>query len=170
MKPIDSSHLEMTLYIQLRVLRGPTKTHLQHLGTDQACRTAARLIMERCLSRFAIFAPDEVYRRYRPDEFGSLNTGSEWLAGRFGETEPWSAPPADPEPGRCRVCGVNDIDGLGEELARRMWDTLVPATPFEKAGEHRVSFLLIAHHAINWLGRTHVGEGFSEVGDAGRIG
>lgn len=160
MKQVDPATLEMSLYIQLRVLRGATKTHLQHLGSDRACKTAARLIIERCLSRFAMFAPDDYYRRYLPHEFGSSTVQGEMVRGRFGETEPWPRPPLEPvRPDRCRLCAVNDLDALGEELARAMWQALVPETPFEKAGEHRANFLLIAHRAINWLDRPKENEG-----------
>jgi hypothetical protein len=158
MKLVDPAALELSIYIQLRVLRGPTKTHLQQVGTDMACKTAARLIIERCLSRFAIFAPDEYYRRSLTHEFGSLNVVGRMEAGTFGQTEPWPQPPAETTgPDRCRLCTVNDIDALGAELAKAMWQSLVPETSFERSGEHRASFLLIAHRAINWLGSVHQG-------------
>jgi hypothetical protein len=75
--------------------------------------------------------------------------------GRFGQTEPWPRPPLEPaRPDQCRLCTVNNVDALGEELAKAMWHALVPERSFEKAGEHRGSFLLIAHRAINWLDRA----------------
>lgn len=154
MRRVDPAELELSIYIQLRMLRGPTRTHLQHLGTDATCKFAAGLIIERCLLRCAIFVPDRFYRRYKQGNFGSVTSGGAWFAGRFGETEPWPlAPLESTTPGRCLVCTTNDTDALGAALAREMWQALVPRTPFEKAGEHRSSFLLNAHRAINWFGR-----------------
>jgi hypothetical protein len=153
-KPVDLAELQQSIVIQLRVLRGPVKTALQNLRGDQAAEAAAQLIIERCLSGFAIYAPDRV--RITPHPQWSHGTSAH---GRFGVTEPWPRPPVEPaHPDRCRLCTINDIDGLGEALARAMWDALVPATPFEKAGEHRASFLLIAHRAINWLRRAQASD------------
>ena len=129
---------------------GRLKRALQNVRGDTAAKTAARLIIERCLSGCVIFKPDQVTRRAT---FG--DSPFYQRAGSFGETEPWPKPPPEPEPGRCRICGANDIDGLGEELARAMWSALVPDILFENSGQHRASFLLIAHRAINWLGRAH---------------
>jgi hypothetical protein len=151
---VDPADLEMSIYIQLRVLRGATRTNLQRASSDRACQTVARLIIERCLSGCAIFRPDD-QRRFYP---ANGSEGGHWAdaRGKFGVSEAWPRPPLAPtEPGDCRLCTVNDLDGLGEELAKAMWATLVPEKPFEDAGDHRTSFLLIAHRAINWLGRSH---------------
>ena len=153
MKQLSLAELQRDIEIQLRVLRGPVKTALQNVSGDTAAKTAARLIIERCLASCAIFEPDWVTR---PATFGDSPFYKR--IGVFGATEPWPKPPPEPEPGRCRICGANDIDGLGEELARAMWVALIPGTPFEKSGEHRASFLLIAHRAINWLGRAHASD------------
>jgi hypothetical protein len=149
-KPVDPTDFQRDIEIQLRILRGPVKTALQNVSGDMAANTAARLIIERCLAGCAIFEPDWVTRRATVGDRAFYQR-----AGIFGDTEPWPEPPPEPERGRCRICGANDIDVLGEELARAMWTALVPGTPFEKSGQHRASFLLIAHRAINWLGRAH---------------
>jgi hypothetical protein len=151
---VDAADLEMSIYIQLRVLRGSTRTNLQRVGSDVACKTAARLIIERCLSGCAIFKPSPFYKF----ETAGMGRGDGYVQhnGRFGVSEAWPRPPvAPPQLDRCRLCTVNDLDGLGEELAKAMWTALVSDRAFEDAEDDRSSFLLIAHRAINWLGRSH---------------
>lgn len=151
---VDAADLEMSIYIQLRVLRGATRTNLQRVGSDMACKTVARLIIERCLSGGVIFRPSPFYVFH--ENVMAMGTGHFETPGRFGESEAWPRPPLAPrQPDRCRLCTVNDLDALAEAMAKEMWSALVPEKPFEQAGDQRTNFLLIAHRAINWLGRAH---------------
>jgi hypothetical protein len=160
MKRVDPASLEMSIYIQLRVLGGATKTHLQHIGSDRACRVAARLIIERCC-RGSRYSP-------RTTITGDIDRTS-------SAVRPWV-------PNGGRVSSVGPKHGHGRHASRpvrtivacarstistrsaknspgAMWHALVPETRFGETGEQRASFLLIAHRAITWLDRADAPEG-----------
>jgi hypothetical protein len=82
MRRISLEEIRRDVEIQIRCLRGPTKTALQTMNGDRAAEQAARTIVERCLGGCVVLAPDMVSADSSIGSWGER-------PGKFGVDEPW---------------------------------------------------------------------------------
>ncbi|MDO6414300.1 hypothetical protein Q4F19_07890 [Sphingomonas sp. BIUV-7] len=154
MKRLNLATRQSDIAIRLRVLRGPMRTTLQNVRGAQAAETAARLIIERCLSGCAIFEPNRVVRTAT---FGDSPTYMK--AGYFGDTEPWPTAPGEPKQ-------PTDAASARQTTSMRLatiWHgpcgkRSCPGRSLKRPASIEAAFLLIAHRTIKWLGRAHAAQ------------